>query len=215
MARGLELETLYFKEVESTHSLLIEKLQNRELTSPVALWSEKQTSGIGSRTSSWIGEDGNIFLSFSIPKNRLPEDLPIHSASIYFSWLLLKVLREKGSRVWLKWPNDFYLDRKIGGTITTLKGDSFIVGIGLNSSSSRDFQSLDIDVDNSEVVEKYLKSIEKDVSWRDVFGEYSQEFYKSADYSVHSGEKKLPLKDASLYGDGSIKVNGERIYNSR
>ena len=210
------MEILYFKEVDSTHTQLLKKLETEQLKLPVAIWSEFQTSGVGSRTSSWLGERGNIFLSFAILKDELPKDLPLHSASIYFSWLLLQVLRESGSKVWLKWPNDFYLDKKVGGTITTVKGNSIIVGIGINSLSSRDFQSLDIEIDNREVIERYLKKVSSGVSWKTIFSEYSREFFKSSEFKVHtdSGDY-IPLKDASIYSDGSIVINGERIYNGR
>ena len=51
-----------------------------------------------------------IFFSFAIKIDELPTDLKLESASIYFAYLLKETLYELGSCVWLKWPNDFYID---------------------------------------------------------------------------------------------------------
>jgi len=38
------------------------------------------------------GGEGNLFLSFVVDINSLPSDLPIASASIYFSYIIKEVL---------------------------------------------------------------------------------------------------------------------------
>lgn len=57
-------------------------------------------------------KNGNLFFSFVLKRNDLPSDLQIQSASIYFSYILKEVLALEGSKIWLKWPNDFYIDNK-------------------------------------------------------------------------------------------------------
>ena len=112
----------WFDELGSTQTYLKEKLRNGEMHSPVAIATQKQTDGIGSRGNSWIGLEGNLFFSFAISRDELPADLALESSSIYFSYLLKETLEEEGSKLWLKWPNDFYLNsEKIGGTITFLR----------------------------------------------------------------------------------------------
>jgi len=37
------------------------------------------------------GGEGNLFLSFVVDMNSLPSDLPIASASIYFSYIIKEV----------------------------------------------------------------------------------------------------------------------------
>ena len=59
--------------------------------------------------------------------------LPIQSSSIYFSFILNEIISNQGSSIWLKWPNDFYVDdKKIGGTITNFSNNCYYCGIGLN-----------------------------------------------------------------------------------
>ena len=131
--KGLRLETIFLESVDSTHKYLKEYINKNGYESPVAVVSYHQTRGIGSRNNSWVGFKGNLFFSFVLKRCDLPLDLPLSSASIYFSWLLKDILKKNGSKVWIKWPNDFYLgDKKIGGTITNLKGNLFYCGIGLN-----------------------------------------------------------------------------------
>ena len=62
------MEILYLDEVTSTQTWLIEQIKKNKLTPPVAVYAKKQTLGVGSRGNSWIGEDGNLFLSFAITK---------------------------------------------------------------------------------------------------------------------------------------------------
>ncbi len=88
---------------------------------------------MGSRENSWQSSSGNLHLSFCIKEGDLPSDLPLASVSIYFAYLLKEILQEKGSRIWLKWPNDLYLDdKKVGGVISTKISDFIVGGMGLN-----------------------------------------------------------------------------------
>ena len=131
MKRNMKI--LYLNEVTSTHFYLIDYIKKNKYREPLAVITDIQTNGIGSRNNSWYGEQGNLFLSFVIHKNELPFDLPIQSASIYFSYILKDILTLNNSSIWLKWPNDFYIkDKKIGGTITKMIGDLIYCGIGIN-----------------------------------------------------------------------------------
>jgi BirA family biotin operon repressor/biotin-[acetyl-CoA-carboxylase] ligase len=212
------LQIYYLDEVDSTQKYLIEAIKENKLTPPVAVHANKQTSGIGSRGNSWIGKEGNLFLSFAIYKDSLPKDLKLESASIYFAYLLKEVLAQKGSSVWIKWPNDFYIkDKKIGGMITTVIKDFLICGVGLNlKKAPKGFEKIDIDIENSEIVEEFVKKLQNFVSWKQVFRKYSVEFYKNKSFFTHTiDNNKIKLGDAILNDDGSITINGERIYSLR
>jgi len=114
------MDIVYLDEIDSTHRYLKEYIKENGFKIPIAVVTQNQTNGIGSRENSWYGMQGNLFFSFVLSKDFLPNDLKIESASIYFSYVLKEILTKYGSCVWLKWPNDFYLDdKKIGGTITT------------------------------------------------------------------------------------------------
>ena len=176
-----------------------------------------QTDGMGSRGNGWESHKGNLFFSFSIAKSELPDDLPLSATSIYFSFLLKMVLQNVGSKVWIKWPNDFYLeDKKIGGTITTVKGEDLVCGIGLNLvSSSENFSHLDIDIEISVLLAEFIKLLEKRVLWKKVLKEFEVEFHRSRKFQTHSKNTKISLEEAILCDDGALSINGQRIYGLR
>jgi len=200
------LEIIYFKEIESTQKYLLDHLIEN-----ICIWSEYQTKGIGSRGNSWVGEKGNLFFSFSLNKNDLPKDLKLQSISIYYMFLLKEVLNGYGSKVKFKWPNDLYLDKKVGGCISNLKNDIIIVGIGLNTKSSIDFNALDIKIENETILYDFLGLVNKNISWSDVYKKLEKEFY--ANKFIMSNN--LDLSKAKLNFDGSIELNNERIYSLR
>ena len=112
------MEILCFDKLESTQTYLIDEVKNSNLTLPTVVMTKEQTEGIGSRENSWEGGAGNLFFSLAISIDDLPEDLPLASASIYFSYIMKKVLSEYIEDVWVKWPNDlYYHQHKIGGII--------------------------------------------------------------------------------------------------
>ncbi len=127
------VEILWLDEVDSTQRYLLDELKSKRLKAPICVGTTIQTHGRGSRGNSWIGEEGNFFVSFAIDRSFLPNDLKLESSSIYFAYILKEVLEDLGSKVWLKWPNDFYLgEKKLGGLITNLVGDSLVCGVGIN-----------------------------------------------------------------------------------
>ena len=212
------MQILYLKEVDSTQKYIKNLLKtNSKNKLPIAVSAELQTDGIGSRDNSWIGIRGNLFLSFAIPIKNLPKDLKIESASIYFSYILKDLLTQYGSNIWIKWPNHFYIDnKKIGGMITNIVDDILICGVGLNIIESPEkFSKLDIKISKNNLLEKYFMNIEKNILWKQIFSKYKLEFYKNKKYYTHNKNLKISLEDASLCDDGSIIINGERIYSLR
>ena len=211
------MKILYFDTLDSTQSYLKEALRSKNLTVPVCVVANRQTNGLGSRGNEWNSIEGNLFFSFAIDIDSLPTDLKLESVSIYFAYLLKELLCEYGSKVWLKWPNDFYIqDLKIGGLLTNMVGKNIICGIGLNLTNAPDgFEKLDIEIDKKTVLQKYIKKIEKFVLWKQVFSKYKLEFYRNEKFFTHNGNRKLSLDDAELCLDGSLLINGERIYSLR
>ncbi|WP_304543084.1 biotin--[acetyl-CoA-carboxylase] ligase [Sulfurimonas microaerophilic] len=211
------MKILYLDEVDSTQKYLKKLIQNSTPDLPIAVSSESQTNGIGSRNNSWSGISGNLFLSFALPFKELPNDLKLESASIYFAYLLKETLAESGSKVFIKWPNDFYLnEKKIGGMITTIVEDYLICGVGLNLvAAPQGFEKIDIKIEKKVLLENYFKKVEKKVLWKKVFSKYRLEFHKNNKFFVHVNEKKVSLSNAILEADGSLNIDGERIYSLR
>lgn len=211
------MQISYLESVGSTQNYLKELIKEKKIKLPHAIIADMQTDGIGSRGNSWSGLEGNLFLSFAISLKDLPSDLKLESSSIYFAYLLKETLEEFGSALWLKWPNDFYVDElKIGGMITTLVKESLICGVGLNLLIAPEgFGTLDITVSREMLLKKYFNNIEKNISWKQVFSKYELEFYKSKNFSTHANNLKISLSDALLQSDGSIISNSKRIFSLR
>jgi BirA family biotin operon repressor/biotin-[acetyl-CoA-carboxylase] ligase len=211
------LQIVWCESIDSTQKYLKRELQNKALSAPVAVVANVQTEGIGSRGNNWESQEGNLFCSFALARSELPSDLKIESASIYFSYILKETLEQMHSKVWIKWPNDFYVEnKKAGGMITSLLGDTVLCGVGLNlQNSPQAFSTLDISVDKKELLLKYFANLEKKVSWKQVFSKYRLEFYKNKNFFTHLHNKRISLQEARLCEDGSLEINGERIYSLR
>jgi BirA family biotin operon repressor/biotin-[acetyl-CoA-carboxylase] ligase len=211
------MELLYLDSVGSTHTYLKEYIKKNGFSKPVAVYTNYQTDGIGSRNNKWEGNKGNLFFSFVIDKESLPNDLAFQSASIYFSYILKEVLKEEGSNLWLKWPNDFYIsEKKIGGTITNLSGNLFYCGIGINLHPvSDEFGYLDIEIDNKNLLETYFKELEKYISWKQIFSKFQVEFSSKKNYKTTINNEKISLENAILNDDGSLLIEGEKVFSLR
>lgn len=211
------MKIIYLEEVDSTHTYLKELIKNNSYKKPLALFTQHQTNGVGSRENSWIGARGNLFFSFVFHRNNLPDDLKIESASIYFSYLLKDILKKRGSKVWLKWPNDFYIEnKKIGGTITTLSNDMIMCGIGVNLIEvSQDYGVLDISVDIKKLLNEYFRLLETKPSWKHIFSNFEIEFASSKEYQTTINKEKISLTNAILLEDGSIMIDNKKVYSLR
>ena len=211
------MEILFLNEVDSTHTFLKKLIKKNGYTKPISIATQYQTKGIGSRDNSWEGKEKNLFFSFVIDKTLLPLDLPIQSYSIYFSYILKKILVEDGSVVWLKWPNDFYIEyKKIGGTITNISENLIYCGIGLNLNYISDqYGYLDINIDYEKLLNKYFTELENKISWKHIFSKYLIEFENSKQYKTTIDSKKVSLSNAVLNDDGSISINNKKVFSLR
>jgi BirA family biotin operon repressor/biotin-[acetyl-CoA-carboxylase] ligase len=207
----------WFESLESTQSYLIEELKGSRLSTPVCIGAVSQTLGKGSRGNAWTGMRGNLFISLAISRSMLPDDLKLESSSIYFAFLMKELLGLSNSKVWLKWPNDFYLDdKKIGGVITNLIGETLVCGIGLNLVSAPEgFAKIDIDVNAYDLTEGYCSLFQKLPPWKQIFSKYQLEFENSRKFFTHDNNEKVALARAVLLEDGSLECDGQRIFSLR
>lgn len=214
---NIQMKIIRLDKVDSTHTYLKDYINLNSYIEPLCVYTDLQTNGIGSRGNSWTGKKGNLFFSFVINKNLLPSDLPIQSASIYFSYLLKEVLTNMNSKLWLKWPNDFYMgDKKIGGTITNISKDLVYCGIGLNLISvGEEFGKLDISVHKEDVLNKYFLNIQKNNSWKQIFSEFKIEFENSRRFCATIDNEKVSLQNAILNEDGSVELNNKKVFSLR
>lgn len=211
------MKIIYLESVDSTQTYLKNLIKKKDIQAPFAVVADMQSDGIGSRDNTWSGYKGNLFLSFCINMHDLPKDLKLESASIYFSYILKETLESHNSKVWLKWPNDFYIkDKKIGGMITNIVSDTLICGVGINlTESPKSGDILDVDINKKKLLNIYFKNVEKMISWKQIFSKYKLEFYRNRNFFTHNNNNKISLSKAELLDDGSINVDGERIYSLR
>ncbi|MWV61443.1 biotin--[acetyl-CoA-carboxylase] ligase [Helicobacter saguini] len=138
----------YFQNAESTQVFLFNLLKDSIISNkikknqtPILVLAKEQSRGVGSRGNAWSSVKSGLYFSFLLHKSLLPNDIPPQSLSIYFGCIFLRFFQSLNKNLWLKWPNDFYLDsiessadssNKVGGIITQIYKDFIIFGIGLN-----------------------------------------------------------------------------------
>jgi BirA family biotin operon repressor/biotin-[acetyl-CoA-carboxylase] ligase len=147
----------------------------------------------------------------------LPDDLKLASASIYFGSLMSEILKDINSGVWLKWPNDIYInENKIAGVITKKIDNCLVCGIGINLlGESGGHVSLETEIEPLELLEAYLKNVLKFPKWKQVFSKVQLEFHKSKSYYLDIEKYQDIIVDAVLSNDGSLIINGEKVYSIR
>lgn len=211
------MEIFCHNSLESTQTYLLNELKAKNLSTPICIMAKEQTAGLGSRDNSWEGGEGNLFFSFAVSLDDLPKDLPLSSASIYFSYIMREVLSKYHKEVWLKWPNDLYQNSdKIGGTITKKVDDILICGMGVNlQKNSNSFKALNLNVEPIILLKEYLSALEIYPSWKQVFSLYRIEFERSREFFTHIGGVEESLEKAILSEDGSLIINNKRVYSIR
>jgi BirA family biotin operon repressor/biotin-[acetyl-CoA-carboxylase] ligase len=231
------LEILYFNKLPSTQIYLIEKIKkllknssevmalaseeseaNAPLPSlPLVVVAKEQSNGVGSRDNSWEGGDGNLFFSLALPIDMLPKDLPLSSASIYFSFIMKEVLSKYVKDIWLKWPNDLYHNNsKVGGTITKKIDTILVCGMGINlQKNGNSFEALNLEIEALLLLKEYLLRVEEYPSWKQIFSQYRIEFARSKEFFTHINREYKSLKNATLSEDGSLIIDNKRVYSIR
>ncbi|WQU79287.1 biotin--[acetyl-CoA-carboxylase] ligase [Helicobacter pylori] len=208
-----QCEKRVFESLPSTQIYLLEKLKSNELKAPVLVLAKNQSAGIGSRGNIWEGVESALTFSLALNASDLPKDLPMQANALYLGFLFKEVLKELGSKTWLKWPNDLYLGgQKIGGVLVNIYKGMRVCGIGVNRVSTK-WACLDIGISDDLVIESFLKKIEENLFWGEVLSKYALEFHRSNSFNFHNdwGEA-VSLKDAELLEDGRICIKG-KIYD--
>lgn len=211
------MEIKFVEQIASTQEFLVGAVREGRITPPFAIAANRQSAGIGSRGNDWEGVSGNLAFSFCVAQSDLPADVPPQSASIYFAMIMQELLASLGSQLWLKWPNDFYVDeRKIGGAMTNKIKNTLICGIGMNLLGAPEYAGiLDIKISAKDAMEGFFALYENKIPWKQIFRNFSLQFQKSQKFSVHLNGEKISLARAKLCEDGSIIINEERVYALR
>lgn len=210
---------MFFEEIDSTQKWLVEYLKREQNPLvPFCVMSDKQSNGVGSRGNEWESVESAILFSFAFSQSDLPKDLPLQSLSIYISNLMSEFLEKRGFEVWVKWPNDLYINEsKIGGVITQSVREFCVCGIGINLLSSH-FASLQTQMDKAQkeqFIREFLQFFCTYPTWSVILSNYKLKFYKNYPFSFHYGDKTLSFEDALLCEDGAIMIENQKIYSLR
>lgn len=173
--------------IDSTSSEVMRRLASGQ-QAPFAVAAYSQTQGRGRRGRTWVGEEGNFFLSLALKAPSLDRlsTVSLEVAVIVADWIE-DTFHFKPT---LKWPNDLlHQGRKLGGILceTSISGDEVqyvVVGIGLNlvpvsQLEGRDTVSLsqisnlsfDLKALHEELSNRIFKSL---FTPRDILREYSR-----------------------------------------
>lgn len=212
----MSFEKVFIKDIDSTQTYLIDLVKTQKVDKNFVVYSNKQSNGIGSRGNRWDSLEGNLYMSFVLCLDDLPSDLKLSSSSIYFMYLAKLAFAKFDKYPWVKWPNDLYENNmKLGGMITSKVGNAIVCGVGINFKNPPCGAFGYNDVDMEDFLDEYIKVIEMKISWKDIFCKYVNDFEKTRSFYCNLGDKKVSLKDAFLYQDGSILLENQRIYSLR
>jgi BirA family transcriptional regulator, biotin operon repressor / biotin---[acetyl-CoA-carboxylase] ligase len=126
-------------EVDSTNNYAMAKIAQGLAQHGEALFAKMQTAGKGQRGRNWQAEAGkNVILSVCIRPKGIFCNNPYLLSALAATTVAKVVQPLVNSRVFVKWPNDIYIDdRKAGGILieNQYKGKDWawaVIGIGLN-----------------------------------------------------------------------------------
>ncbi|MEY4505311.1 MAG: hypothetical protein RL154_1611 [Pseudomonadota bacterium] len=207
----MALELIWLNEIDSTQSYLVSCLKNGELTPNIAVGTDNQTSGKGRRGDEWQFFKGSLALSLAIKKDNLPTNMPITATAIFAGFVLKKLLNNLGSKCWMKWPNDLYIeDRKLAGIIAMQNGETIIFGIGLNKDSlNANFAKSDIIFNAKELANTYITMMLGGYDWDLLFMEIEVE----CKYNLERLKKHYNLSsDVEICYDGGLMIDGRKVY---
>ena len=141
---------IYKYQCSSTENELNKYLKKNQLKEflPVAIFSSKQSQGVGQNGRQWISPQGGIWLSAAYPIFLKDFSTDIFSVSIAF--FLCEMLYKNSIEVKIKWPNDiFYGSKKLIGFLPKLKirGNKVLyakIGIGMNLNNLTPYEGISL-----------------------------------------------------------------------
>ena len=157
---------IYKYKCTSTETELNKYLKQNELKKfiPIAIFSRKQSKGVGQNGRKWISPEGGIWLSAAYPIFSKDFSTDIFPVSIAF--FLCEMFYQKSIEVKIKWPNDiFYGSKKLIGFLPKFitRGNKVIcakigIGFNLNNITPDEGISLSRILDKRKLSESYWAS---------------------------------------------------------
>lgn len=124
------IEKIHFASINSTNTWAKDNINTFKPNTIYFVTTDTQTGGKGSKDRSWSSPKGGFYCTICFPNiNKLnPNTITLVTAITICS-----LFEKKEINLQIKWPNDIICNnKKIGGILSELHDDWFIVGIGLN-----------------------------------------------------------------------------------
>ena len=168
---------LIFDTLSSTNEHAFKIIESNQVKEFTTIYTPNQTRGKGQRGNSWLSEPGlNCLFSIIL----FPKKIPANNQFILSQAVsvgLLHALQKYCNNIYIKWPNDIYINnKKIAGILieNILLGQNIsksVVGIGLNCNqtifdeSLPNQTSLSLETNKKydciEIINECIESIEK------------------------------------------------------
>jgi len=133
----MKFKKIFFEEINSTNTYLIENYENHEHFTVVV--SQRQTQGKGQKGNKWESELGGLYFSILLKTSKID---PLISLITGLS--VLETLKEFSKKDFkIKWPNDILIDnKKISGVLVESKVKNnevkcIVVGVGINLNQKK------------------------------------------------------------------------------
>ena len=134
---------IFLTEVESTNNYANQLVLSKAAVDGTVVLAQHQKKGRGQHGNSWESEAGkNLLASIILYPDFLPAARQFYLSKIA-SLVLVDFLQTETSEVFIKWPNDIYIqNKKVAGILieNAVKGQnlsSSIIGIGLNLNQEK------------------------------------------------------------------------------
>ena len=77
------------------------------------------------------------------------------------------------------------------------------------------YSALQCDISPDILLKNYLLALQKFPEWKQVFSEYRVEFEQSRKFTAYVGNTRKSLADARLCEDGSLLIEGKKVFSAR
>lgn len=129
----------YFDTIDSTNNYAMKLVETGLAKHGEIIWAKHQLAGKGQRGKTWVDNENN--LKFSLIINTLDIQHSLFSLNMMVAITLtnyLKTILADNCQVFVKWPNDIYINDKkavgilIENSFRGMKWNFSVIGIGIN-----------------------------------------------------------------------------------
>ncbi|MCH5199268.1 MAG: biotin--[acetyl-CoA-carboxylase] ligase [Oscillospiraceae bacterium] len=207
---------IFKNETVSTSSDLKETVRSAKKSVYAVICAEEQSGGRGRTGKSFFSPKGGLYFSASFPLGENPKNAPFITllAGLCVCRALQKLTPEK---LYIKWPNDIYLNgKKLCGILTENVNGTAVVGIGINC----DMRDEDIPDELKNIVTSLAQNAiappDKKVLMYEIVDSLDEELYEKNALSGETQEYVREINSRFYLRDKPVKiVSGETVISGK